>query len=84
MKLIAVLFTLALLVFTGSYFSFAGETVQEKAKEGGSDARRGVKQLVRDIKDETCEMVGGKIQCAAQKTKHKILKGTDKIEDAID
>jgi len=84
MKLIAVTLTLILFVCTGSYFSFADETVKEKAVEAGSDARRSVKQTVRVIKDKTCEMVGGKMQCAAQKTKHKILKGTDKIEDAID
>lgn len=64
--------------------AIADETLKEKASELGNDTRRGTKNAVREVKDKTCEMINGKMECAVQKTKHAIQKGADKAEDAID
>ncbi len=64
--------------------SYADETVSEKAKEMGNDTKRAGKDAVRQVKDKTCEMVNGKMHCAAQKVKHTIQKGADHVEDAVD
>lgn len=64
--------------------AIADDTIKEKAAEVGNDARRGAKNTVREVKDKTCEMVNGKMECAVQKAKHTIQKGADKVEDAVD
>ena len=64
--------------------SMADDTVAGKAKETGRDMSRGAKKMGRDIKDKTCEMVNGKMECAAQRAKHGILNTTDKVEDAVE
>lgn len=63
--------------------SFA-ETAKSKTEEVTGDAKRGVKSTVREVKDKTCEMVNGKMECAAQKVKHSIQNTSDKVEDAVD
>ena len=64
--------------------AIADETVKEKAKEIGNDAKRSAKSTGRAIKDKTCEMINGKMECAAQKVKHSLQNGADKVEDAVD
>lgn len=65
-------------------FAYAEETMKEKAKETMNDAKRGAKKAARAAEDETCELVNGKMECAAKKVKHKIQNGADKVEDAMD
>ncbi|WP_408097338.1 hypothetical protein ACJVC5_00045 [Peredibacter sp. HCB2-198] len=62
----------------------ADDSLKQKAEEVGNDVKRGSKNATRKVKDETCELVHGKMECAGQKTKHSIQKGADKVEDAID
>jgi hypothetical protein len=64
--------------------SFADETVEEKAKELGNDTARSVKKGTRAVKDKTCELIDGKMKCAAQKVKHSMQNVGDKVEDAVD
>lgn len=64
--------------------SYADETVKEKAAEVANDTKRAVKKGARKIKDETCEMVDGKMKCVAKKIKHSVQNAGDKIEDAVD
>jgi hypothetical protein len=64
--------------------AFADETVKEKAKEVANDTKRGVKKGARAVEDKACEMVNGKMECAAKKVKHSIQNGADNVEDAID
>lgn len=64
--------------------AIADETMKEKAKELGNDAKRSVKSTSREVKDKTCELVNGKMECAAQKVKHSIQNAGDKVEDALD
>lgn len=65
-------------------FTYADDSVKETAKEMANDSVRETKQAVRVIKDKTCEMINGKMECAVQKAKHAVQRGSDKVEDAID
>ena len=67
-----------------SLSAFADESVKAKAKEVGNDTSRAVKKGGRAVKDKTCEMVNGKMECAAQKVKHSLQNAGDKVEDAVD
>ena len=59
-------------------------TTKQKMEEAGRDTKRGAKKAWRGAKDETCEMVNGKMECAAKKAKHSIQNTSDKIEDAVE
>ena len=50
-------------------------------KEGASDVSKGAKKAGRKIKDETCEMVNGKMECAAKKAGHKVENAVDEAKD---
>ena len=69
--------------FTTSYVH-ADETVKEKVSEVASDSKRAMKKGARKVKDETCEMINGKMKCVAKKIKHSAQNAGDSIEDAID
>ena len=81
--------TMSLLIFfaaatmSNSHFAQATET-KEKVTEVANDSKRAVKKAVRNAKDKTCEMINGKMECAAKKVKHTVQNGVDKVEDAID
>ena len=78
------LLSLSLFGLQGAQYAYADKTVKEKAKETMNDAKRGANKAARSAKDETCELVNGKMECAAKKVKHKIQNGADTVEDAID
>lgn len=67
-----------------SNFAHADETVKEKVTEAGKDTKRAMKKGARKVKDETCEMIDGKMKCMGKKIKHSAQNAGDKIEDAID
>lgn len=62
----------------------ADDTAKEKVIEAAKDTKRAAKKAVRKAKDETCEMVDGKMKCMGQKMKHAAQNVGDKIEDAVD
>ena len=62
----------------------ADDNVSKKSKEVINDTRRAAKNIVREVKDQACELRDGKMDCALQKAKHTIEKGADHVEDAID
>lgn len=78
--------TTALLVdsYTVNFAHAADDTVKEKAVEVGKDTKRAMKKGARKVKDETCEMVDGKMKCMGQKIKHGAQNVGDKVEDAVD
>lgn len=76
--------TTALLGSFASNFAHADETVKEKVTEVGNDTKRAMKKGARKVKDETCEMVNGKMKCIGKKIKHSAQNAGEKIEDAID
>ena len=81
-EIIMPLFFSALLVAPA--ITFADESVGDKVEEAASDTGRAVKKSARKVKDKTCEMVNGKMECAAKKAKHSAKNMGDKIEDATD
>jgi len=58
----------------------AGDAISETAH----DAKRGTKKAFRNAKDKGCELVNGKMECAAKKVKNKAKDLGDKAEDAAD
>ena len=70
--------------FTFNHAIAADDTLKEKVSEAGNDTKRAVKKGARKVKDETCEMVDGKMKCIGKKIKHSAQNAGDKIEDAID
>jgi hypothetical protein len=81
----AALLTMALVGSSTLNNAFAAdETVKEKVTEAGKDTKRAMKKGARKIKDETCEMVNGKMKCMGKKIKHEAQNVGDKIEDAVD
>lgn len=76
MKKVRTLITiLALSLF--SVLATAEESTLEKAETVKNKAVDSVKKTARDVKDKTCEMVNGKLECAAQQMKHS-------AQDAVD
>jgi hypothetical protein len=59
----------------------SGENMKQDAKEVAHDAKVEMKKAGRKIKDETCEMVNGKMECAAKKAKHKVQNAVDDLKD---
>lgn len=85
MKLKTILTSLAMgALLATSAVSMADETVKEKAHEAAHDTKRAAKKTARKVKDKTCEMVNGKMECAGKKIKHSAQNAGDKIEDAVD
>lgn len=60
------------------------KSVKQEMQEVGNDIERGTSKAIREIKDESCELINGKMQCAGQKAKHSVQDSTNKVEDAID
>ena len=58
-------------------------SLTEQAKEAGRDVKKVTKKTVRNVKDKTCEMVNGKMECTAKKVKHKVQNATDEAADAV-
>lgn len=56
--------------FTAGVSTAVAETVGEKVSDG-----------VETVKDESCKMVNGKMECAAKKMKRKVKKGVDKVKE---
>jgi competence protein ComGC len=80
MKLLLILIITVLFTMIAISCNKSKETI----KEMGNDAQRTTEQTVRDVKDEACEMINGKMECAADKVKHKVQDGADAVEDAMD
>lgn len=82
-KILAAALFGALIGFAPAY-SFADNTVGEKAEEAANDTGRAVKKGARAVQDKSCELVNGKMECAGKKLKNKAKNAVDKAEDAID
>lgn len=69
MKKLSTLTLLCLGIF-GAFSVQAEETNLEKAENVKNKTVDSVKNTARDIKDKTCEMINGKMECVAKKVKH--------------
>lgn len=63
-----------------SHFSFAEETVIEKAETVKNKSGDAVKKGYRNVKDKTCEMINGKLDCTMKKVGNKINNATDDVK----
>lgn len=80
-----------LLLAVGAYVVLEGnpptkdiaETAADTAREIGQDTVKEAKSGIRKVQDETCEMFDSKIECAAQKAKHKAQDAADEVEDKM-
>lgn len=63
-----------------SFSAQAEETVTEKIETSANKTADAVKKTYRSAKDKTCEMVNGKMECAAKKLKHTGQNAMDKVE----
>ena len=75
---------LALSFSVAPTFVHAEESLKEQAAEAGRDVKKGTKKTIRKIKDKTCEMVNGKMECAKDRVKHGIQNATDEVKDKTD
>lgn len=85
MKFISlVLIFSSLAAFAGSDVKETKQKMEERADEAAADMGRASRHATREVKDKSCELVNGKMECAVQKTKHSIQDAGDKMEDAVD
>lgn len=78
MKKISTLTLLCLSLF-GAIAS-AEETNLEKAETMKNKAVDSVKKTARDVKDKTCEMINGKMECVAKQVKHTGQDAVDAVK----
>ena len=77
-------FIFVFLSLTVTMTSLADDSLKKKATETMNDTRRGVQKAGREIKDKTCQLMNGKLECALQKAKHTVEDVADSVEDALD
>ena len=77
-------FIFVMLSLTMMMRSHAEGSLKKKASETMNDTRRGVQKAGRDLKDKTCELMNGKMECALQKAKHTVQDMADNVEDAFE
>ncbi len=56
------------------------QNLKEDAKNVAHDTKVSMKKAGRKAQDETCEMVNGKMECAAKKAKHKVENAADDLK----
>lgn len=59
----------------------ADTTIGDKVTEVAQDTGKVVKKGVRAVKDKTCTMIKGKMECAAEKVGHKVENVADEVKD---
>lgn len=80
MKTMAVM-TFFLLSPFATNLAWAETTSGEKAGQVVTDVQDSAKKGVRNVKDATCEMINGKMECAGKKLMHKAHTGVDKVKN---
>lgn len=74
---------LLFLLQTSSPLSAAGD-LKVKAKEVMNDTKREAAKAARTIKEKSCELINGKMECVAKKVGNRLKDGAAVIEDALD
>lgn len=75
---------LILTILVSANIFAAEDSVKKKATEAMNDSKRQVKKAGRALKDKTCELMNGKMECALQRVKHSVQDAVEVVEDAID
>ncbi len=63
-----------------SFVAAANETTGEKIQTGANKAGDSVKETYRNAKGELCELVNGKMECAAKQMKYKAQNTMDRTK----
>lgn len=58
----------------------ANETTGEKIQTGANKAADKTKEVYRNAKGELCELINGKMECAAKRLKYKAQNAADSAE----
>lgn len=82
--MLASIFALGMAFSSAAHYAHAEETVGDKVKEGYQDAKKGVKRTWRNAKNEVCEWVNGKVECAAKKLANEAKNAADEVKDKAD
>jgi hypothetical protein len=62
--------------------AFAESKMKSEAKELAQDIKKNAKKVANKVKDETCELVNGKMECVAKKMVHKAENLKEEVKDA--
>jgi hypothetical protein len=89
MKQRAIILGIILAAFSaGPMHAMAEENTADKVVsetgEAARDTGKVIKKKARAAKDKGCEMVNGKMDCAAKKLKHKAQNAKDEVNDKVD
>ncbi|MFX3675860.1 MAG: hypothetical protein ACN6I6_02395 [bacterium] len=79
----ALLISIALLGASALYAATDSDKIVDEFKEAGQKVGNKVKQGVRAVKDSTCELHSSKVECAAQKAKHKIQNTVEDVSEKL-
>ncbi len=83
-----ILLSSCLALFFATTPALAEKSTLEEAKDGtmeaGRDLKKGVRKTWRNAKNEVCEMVNGKVECAVKKAKNKAKNAIDEVEDKVE
>lgn len=60
------------------------EKTQNATKEAYEDTKKAANKASRGIKDKTCEMINGKLECAAKKVGNSLRNASDEVKDKVD
>lgn len=67
-----------------SFSNASDDSLKDKTVEAAKDVKKNAKQAGRNMKDEACEMVNGKMECMGQKIKNKTKNAVDEVKDKVD
>lgn len=59
------------------------EKTKEVISETYEDTKKGAQKGYRAVKDKTCEVINGKMECAAQKVSNKVKNAADEVKDKV-
>ncbi len=60
------------------------EKTQSATKEAYSDTKKAANKAYRNVKDKTCEMINGKLECTANKVGNGVRNAADEVKDKVD
>tara|TARA_R110000868_G_scaffold248282_16_gene504716 strand:- start:851 stop:1099 length:249 start_codon:yes stop_codon:yes gene_type:complete len=79
----ALLILIALLSATALYAETDSDKIVSEFEEAAETVGNKVKKGVRAVKDSTCELHSSKIECAAQKAKHKVQNTVEDVTEKL-
>lgn len=81
--LLATFCALTAVPFYGVPHARAESELKEDMKEGMDDVKKSARKQTRAVKDKTCELVNGKMECAGKKLKHRAQDLGDEVKDKV-